>query len=531
MPLFRSFLSIAFSIAALLALPSLAFAAGIKILVKPHLAARISSVGHSHAGKLSSVPVRVDFELLKNARRFRIITASGRSMFGRKRKALPKFSLFSDKRGKVYARTFSGQLRRPGEGNFGTFHLTAIKRAAGKPAIAGTFNSAPFSQNIHENASGALELESYHTADMPDCAGDIDGKHIAHDSFPLALPNKLSSAAIDGALTIDIAILLSTEMVDAYGSLAAAQAEAINAVDAANGAYANSEIAQELRLVYAGQTTTVQDPAILEDLYRLQDPTDGAFDEAHSIRDTYGADLVSLFRHESDPTACGIAFTMNSGSISTDFADHGFSAVTDICATGNYSLAHELGHNMGANHDVTNAGGQSAYSYSYGYQFTGSNNGKYRTVMAYASGQSGEVRIPYFSNPDVQYQGVATGTSSANNALTLNNTAAIVAAFRSESELSPEFPPAPTPTPTPAAISFKNVKSSLVKGKCKIVGTVKYVDGLVVSALPVELRTYSGTLLKTASSSSSGKFRFNASRKKKYRLMVDSRLNRAVRCS
>ena len=40
--------------------------------------------------------------------------------------------------------------------------------------------------------------------------------------------------------------------------------------------------------------------------------------------------------------------------------------------------------------------------------------------------------IPYFSNPNVKYQGVATGdTTSANSARVINMTAASVAAYRS----------------------------------------------------------------------------------------------------
>src|SRR6185369_5027500 len=55
-----------------------------------------------------------------------------------------------------------------------------------------------------------------------------------------------------------------------------------------------------------------------------------------------------------------------------------------------------------------------------------------RTVMAYAPG----TRIPYFSNPNVLYQGVATGvaigaTNAANNAASISNTAPTVASFRS----------------------------------------------------------------------------------------------------
>ncbi len=70
--------------------------------------------------------------------------------------------------------------------------------------------------------------------------------------------------------------------------------------------------------------------------------------------------------------------------------------------------------------------GTGAYSYSYGYKWTG-----YRTVMAYAPG----TRILYFSNPHVLYLGNPTGiietaADSAYNALSLNNTRVTVANWR-----------------------------------------------------------------------------------------------------
>src|SRR5262249_14223430 len=62
--------------------------------------------------------------------------------------------------------------------------------------------------------------------------------------------------------------------------------------------------------------------------------------------------------------------------------------------------------------------------YSFGWRFDASGT-TYRTVMAYQPGW----RIPYFSNPNVSYLGVPTGTSTANNALTLTNSKATIAAL------------------------------------------------------------------------------------------------------
>lgn len=143
---------------------------------------------------------------------------------------------------------------------------------------------------------------------------------------------------------------------------------------------------------------------------------------------------------------------------------------------------------MGAQHDVENAGGGvGAYSYSYGYRFT-VGGATYRTVMAYQPG----TRIPYFSNPDVSYLGVATGTSTKNNALTLNNTASLVSAFRS-TVVDPTNPnpvpgtgggggsggsnggtsPAPTAVPTeplPVVPVFSKVKAKVSGRSCSVTG-------------------------------------------------------------
>lgn len=534
--MFRSIqISIYIAVFAALGFSSRAEAASPRIFIKAQISKVQSGENAAKAGLISRVPVKLKRSVLDNNRRFRLITSSGRSMFGRKLRAVAKRSSFSTAAGSVTALTYSGQIRRPGEGNSGNFHFTVLIDKNGSKSVSGSFNSAPYSQNVHQVPGGTLSMDSYKTAQMPACGGEMQPDLHAHDLVGAAALGAPATGQ-DGELIIDIAILLTPEMVTAYGSLNAAIAEANNAIASANTAYVNSEIAQELRLVYVGASATTQGADMGDDLARLATPNDGAFDEAQTIREAYGADMVSLLWHEDVPSSCGIAYIMQAAYIGPVFADYAYSVVMDACATGNYSFAHELGHNMGAAHNIADAGGQAAYNYSYGYHFTGTNAQHYRTVMAYASGLSGETRVPYFSNPDVQFQGAATGTVNANNALTLNNTAPVVAAFRDAIDGTPV--PTPTPTATPEATAtpvppvtvFKNVKTSLVKNnKCKIAGAVKYEDGTAAPSITTQLQRTSGLLLKVAVTSDSGKFSFKTTRNKKYRLVTDS-LTRTVRC-
>ncbi len=528
-------------------LPALTFAAAPPVLVKSNISQRTLSESRLNAGLQSRVAVQVREFVLKKNRRFRIITAEGRSLFGRKFKAVGKRSSFASSAGQVTSVRYSGQIRRSGQGNGGEFFITLVQRGRGKKALAGSFNFHPLSQNVHQVSGGEMSMESMVSSEMPACGGEV------HPSLSSAagVAGRLSRAAsppaaADGELEIDVAILLTTEMVTAYGGLIAAIAEADNAVASANTAFTNSEVSQQLRLVYAGQTNTAQGATMSADLTRLRVPDDGAFDEAHTLRDTYGADLVTLMWHIYPAPSCGVAYLMSDGFNVPEFEAFGFSVVMASCATGNYSYAHELGHNMGAEHDAANADGQGAYAYSYGFHFTGTDNAHYRTIMAYASGAPGETRVGYFSNPDVEFQGTATGTSNANNALTFNNTAALIADFRSvgggggegvtptptasptATPVATEIPTA-TPTATPLPIQFKSVKVKTVGNKCKITGALKFSDGSAALAVLTQLQKTTGLVVKASTTGSDGKFTFKATRNKKYRLVAQS-LARSVRC-
>jgi hypothetical protein len=215
---------------------------------------------------------------------------------------------------------------------------------------------------------------------------------------PLARPNAGGTVAIESL--IDLAVLET------------------------NQAYINSQVAQRLRLVHQEELVGYSENGNFStELNRLKNPSDGQIDHVHALRNQYGADEVGMIINGNQ--ACGIGYLMT--NLSPNFESSAFTVTSKQCATGYYSFAHELGHNMGSHHDHANASG-ALYSYSYGHR---THSGANRTILAYAPG----TRIQYFSNPNVSYQGELLGVpegqnGEAENWKSLNNTATTVAQFR-----------------------------------------------------------------------------------------------------
>jgi hypothetical protein len=216
------------------------------------------------------------------------------------------------------------------------------------------------------------------------------------------------------------------------------------AITEGNLAYSDSGVITRIRLVHTAEVNYVESGSFGTDLDRLT-YKDGILDEAHTHRDTYGADLVSLWINNS--SSCGLAWQMS--ALSSGFESSAFSVTHWGCVDENYSFIHEMGHNMGASHDRANSTG-GLDSYSYGWRFNGLDTIQYRTIMAYAPGK----RIGHFSNPNVRYQGTPTGVAigaagEAANAQTINNSAYVVANFR-PSKLGTNLPPFIITHPEPA---------------------------------------------------------------------------------
>ncbi|WP_428666471.1 M12 family metallo-peptidase [Runella sp.] len=126
--------------------------------------------------------------------------------------------------------------------------------------------------------------------------------------------------------------------------------------------------------------------------------------QVQTYRNTYDADLVVCF--------VGFMYGTNVGSVThipANNYDNSFIVTAPFAiGTGIHTFAHEMGHMLGARHE-TDAGSP---SYSHGYLFT-SGISSYRTIMH--TDQSGSTRIMYFSNPNINYNGVPTGTVSTNH--------------------------------------------------------------------------------------------------------------------
>ena len=214
----------------------------------------------------------------------------------------------------------------------------------------------------------------------------------------------------------------------AAGGTSAMVATVNQAIAETNTGYANSGVVQRVRLkaaVEIGFTETTTD--ITGDL----SDDHGNDSSVAAMRNTYAADEVVLIGegYASGSGACGIAWLMSGNNPS--FAPNAYAVVDRTCATGYYSFGHEMGHNMGLNHARTDPVGTGAYSYSFGYKDPGN---AFRTVMAYYCPVNC-TRILYFSNPNILYGGKPTGvsqasSSSAYNALSLNNTRFTVANWR-----------------------------------------------------------------------------------------------------
>ena len=251
------------------------------------------------------------------------------------------------------------------------------------------------------------------------------------DHFPAAL-------SADDGTRIDVMVLYTDGMASAHpGSQIDTRIQYL--IDQANYALSNSNINTQFNLVHSEKVNYPDDSlnGINEALDDLTENT-GVFGNVEDLRTEYGADQVTLLRRFVDE-GCGLAWLLN-----YDHAGRAYAVVHDGSKTdgsgyfcSDLTYVHEIGHNLGCAHDRAHASISGRYPYSYGYPDPAK---KFRTIMSYDC-PGGCLRIEYFSNPNITYNGDPIGIAypnpnSADNARTINQTRVGMAGYRAEVQLS-----------------------------------------------------------------------------------------------
>lgn len=337
---------------------------------------------------------------------------------------------------------YSGSLTNVEGGDFIlAYHKGEVAATFSTPTL-GVFQLRPLGGGLHV----ARELDS---AELPTCEtqpsltisvptpmeviraktdllAEIAASHPATDGLFYGGEGQQggNAAGLDFTV-IDLLLVYTENAANAAGGDNAILAVIDMAVARANSAFINSEVGLRLRTVRSEKVSYAE----INPDQSLQDLTqgNGALANVPAWRNESGADLVAMVFNGGGGRAW-----LYSGRSEAGFSVNGYDALEG-------TLTHEIGHNLGCQHDRENAGSVTTlYPFGYGWRFTPPNGQELRTVMAYTPGQA----IPYFSNPEVTYMGSATGIrvgdpQESNNAEAIRRTMATVTGFRSPSGNSP----------------------------------------------------------------------------------------------
>ena len=326
----------------------------------------------------------------------------------------------------------------------------------------------------------------------------------------------LSTATPAGQAVVDFMFVVTTGLANRLGGNLMTRMNFL--VTTANDSYAQSEIAITMRLVYV---TVVDYPDTGDDGLALDAITPvlknsvmggaGVFSSIETLRNTYGADVVSFQRNGSDFGGSGIAWVPNPPE-----SNIMYSVITGCVQGCETVFLHEVGHNMGNSHDRATVaweeGGTPTLSsrtppYAFGYYYcdsgvltcnslllnnsapnasppscttadgpqcittTGITANNFGTIMSYFN-----PKVLRFSNPNVTCgpTGGATrlcgvselANNSANNALAMNNNRFNLSAVKSTAVAT-----------LPGSIQFTSTAFSASKASGTLTATMSRIGG------------------------------------------------------
>lgn len=361
---------------------------------------------------------------------------------------------------------------------------------------------------------GLVEIERREWTDEGSAAAPSDDRRAVKDPFvafdavpsplvtpPLPVTPVTASTAGEETTSSGSEAASSVQTIDVLVAFTQAAAnkssdellDAIAAASFTNQVYGNSGVNSTLRVSGTAVVPYSESGWIPDDLTALKLTSDGRMDELHSLRDATNSDIVVLIADYVGGFN-GAAY----GAIYTSDPDGNAFAVVayEDMLTGTFP--HEVGHVHGADHNVENSTWTFEYEFAHGKRrsrpfgcpvfICGSS---WRTVMSYGD----QRRIPYFSDPDLTYDGQTIGDATTeDNVRTHRLENSTVAAFRAAP--APPLSASLSGPPSVPAFSFGTWRAT-VNGGSNPSHTYTWSRGPSLSNLAVVQnggRTYSASV-------------------------------------
>ena len=327
------------------------------------------------------------------------------------------------------SRYASGQFSISGEIADGENGLFSMARSG--DAISGVISSPSAAYQYRGTVGGSFVVAEIDRSALAECSGCFEpnpteeqlaaaseraGDTNITDQFP---EGDIPEAAEGDTETIDILFVYTDDVARRFGGTSGAEADILSTIGLSNQRFQSSSADTRLRITSMREIEYEETGDAGEDLDALT-YIDGVIDQVQDLRDVDGADLVAMSVSNMEFFA-GLAW-LGGEARDSEFAIYSVTLHSQL----DFAFTHEIGHNLGCAHDRENAGGAGFRNYSFGYRYVGASGRTNRTLMAYAPG----IRMDRFSNPDIEFDGRPTGSSSEDNVRTIRETSQNVAAFR-----------------------------------------------------------------------------------------------------
>ncbi|MGY2140796.1 reprolysin-like metallopeptidase [Pseudomonas reactans] len=306
---------------------------------------------------------------------------------------------------------------------FGEIQTDRKKRFPSHDEVAvDSRNSAIFVGDGHR-VTGTFQVEGqpYRLDSLPDgrhLLVKVDVSKLPPEGEPLLTQTSALSEAEQSPLekantVIDVLFVLTKKTEDFTG------VDADNAIARANQANSSSGVNITFRWVNVLKTNYDETDNSVAVLSRILDPNDALLGgPVARRRDLRRADLVALIVSNTRNGVCGRAW------MPADKA-HAFSVTQRSCID-NETLTHEMGHNIGVDHNWDEGQPLKSPPYINGFRVPG----RFSTVMSYGCSDAPCKRVNSWSTPNKQYTGLPMGTAQYHDAVRrLNERRATIANF------------------------------------------------------------------------------------------------------